>query len=162
MNRDIFDQQIRRMQARWKNAFDIEFVSLLALKMSQVNNEAFVETVNQFVGNRPVSKPPLIQDFIDATRGSNRAKKKYAYGDIQPKEIAQCWDCGDSGFIRILRNEVYEAWAKCAHGSAPCHCARGRGAIEAAARIPKGPIDLGPQFNNSWLKSYSKMPAYDR
>lgn len=119
-----------------------------------------IAVVDQFIRNS--KSAPLPGDFAEALAATKTQKRKYALGDIQPREICKCLDCGDSGFIRIMRNQVYETWARYPHGSLPCHCSRGRMAIEAAARKPKSPTELGPQFNNSWLKSYSKMPAYDR
>lgn len=85
--------------------------------------------------------------------------KKYALGQIQSKDEAQCWDCADSGFIRLTRKEVYEPLAKFESGSAPCHCDRGRAVISAALR-KSPPLDLGPQFNELWLKSYEICPEY--
>lgn len=102
---------------------------------------------------------PLPDDFSQAAKDFRRSSRDYALGEIRPREIAQCLDCGDSGFIRLSRNTEFESWAKWQTGSAPCHCARGDQLIEAARRM-KSPMELGPKFNENWLKSYSVIPAY--
>lgn len=156
MNREIFDQQITRLKTRWKNSFDPEFVSLLALKMAYVSNESFVETVNAFIGDRPVSQPPLLQDFIKATGASQRSSesRRYQLGEIRPKNLCECRDCGDSGFIRLSRKPQFEAWARYESGSAPCHCSNGR----LVSQNTK--YNLGPQFSRAWESSYQVVPTY--
>lgn len=119
-----------------------------------------IAIVDTFIRN--AKHAPTPGDFLEAVKASGAQAKRYALGEIQPEEIARCLNCGDSGFIRLIRNEIYEEWAKWSSGSAPCHCYRGKQAIEAAKRKPKNPIDLGPQFNERWLKSYSINPAYKR
>lgn len=118
-----------------------------------------IAVVDAFIRNSKAA--PLPGDFSEALAATKSEKRKFALGEIQPQEICQCLDCGDSGFIRLARKERFEEWAKWNIGSAPCHCHRGRMAIEAAKRKPKNPIDLGPQFSSAWRNSYSVMPSYE-
>lgn len=66
MTEDCFKLQSERLRIRWKNAFDPAFLDLLGKKMAGVTNEIFIEIVSFFIGSRPISKPPLLQDFQDA------------------------------------------------------------------------------------------------
>ena len=152
MTREIFDQQIGRLRVRWKNAFDPEFVSLLANRIGDAPNDAFVEVVNSIIGSRPVSKPPLIEDFTTPLKAYARSgRKRYALGEPQPN--ASCRDCQDSGFIRLVRKPEFESWARFHTGSAPCHCGRGKLVSQSAKH------DFGPQFNDRWLKSYDILES---
>lgn len=158
MNREVFHEQVKRLQTRWKNAFDEEFVALLGAKMYAVSNETFVDVVNQFIGDRPVSKPPLLQDFMQATGAASRSstKKVYHLGDIRPKALAECMDCGDSGFVRLRRRASHDEWARFEVGSAPCHCKQGK-QVSLNQKY-----NLGPQFNRLWEKSYEIISEYGR
>ncbi len=102
---------------------------------------------------------PLPSDFSEAAKDFKRTVRRYSLGEIQPKELAQCRDCADSGFIRLERRENAQPWAKWATGSAPCHCGRGKELIYKCSKR-KNPLDLGPQFNSAWDTSYRIRPEY--
>ncbi len=113
-----------------------------------------IRVVDMFIRNSKAA--PLPGEFSDlmSKEALSSGKKKFHLGEIQPKEIAKCHDCGDSGFIRLVRNEEFEDWAKWERGSAPCHCDRGR----QVSRSKK--YDFGPQFSERWEKSYSVISSY--
>ncbi len=117
-----------------------------------------IYVVDMFIRN--AKSAPLPAEFAEAIGKVSTGSKKYALGEIQPREIAKCHDCADSGFIRLERNETFEKWAKWITGSAPCHCDRGRLLIAAGTRTKPTPTDFGPQFAEHWLKSYSIVPSY--
>lgn len=101
----------------------------------------------------------MFQNVNQKKQPAAGAEGSFALGEIQPKNIAKCWDCGDSGFIRLRRLPEYEEWATYESGSAPCHCDRGL-ALIAAGKLRKPPIYFGPQFNELWTKSYEIDPAW--
>jgi hypothetical protein len=140
----FFSEQ--RAHMMWQSVEGLEYPTVIAI-------------VDSFI--RSSKTAPLPVDFAlaasEATKGRTR---KFALGELQPQEVASCWDCADSGFIRVKRNETFEEWAKYDFGSAPCHCTRGALLIEAGKRLPRNPIDFGGQFDETWKKSYTVMPAY--
>ena len=101
----------------------------------------------------------IIDRMFENSQKAVSTPKKYALGEIQLKEESKCWDCADSGFVRLKRLENYESWAKFKTGSAPCHCLRGKELIEAGLR-KKERVDFGPQFGERWKKSYEIIPEY--
>lgn len=135
----------QREMMMWDSAENHEYPTVIAV-------------VDSFI--RTSKTAPLPVDFSNALSESGGKKFKYALGELRPIEICQCMDCADSGFIRLKRKEQFAEWAKWQTGSAPCHCHRGRMAIEAAARKPKHPLDLGPQFGDRWRNSYSVVSEY--
>lgn len=135
----------QRTHMIWDDVRAYEYPTIIAVVDSFIRNSKFA---------------PLPGDFSEALKGAGAQKQRYSLGEVQPREIAQCRDCADSGFIRLKRIDTHEDWARWHAGSAPCHCHRGRMVIEAGQRKPKHPIDFGPQFSESWLKSYSIVPAW--
>lgn len=123
--------------------------------------ETVIAIVDSFI--RSSKYAPLPADFSEAVKEATKGvgAREHALGEIQPKEIARCWDCADSGFIRLQRIDSYEAWAKFETGSAPCHCSRGKELILKAKQKAKNPTELGPQFNDDWKKIYKIMPEYE-
>jgi len=124
MTREIFDQQIQRLQVRWRNAFDREFVSLLANRMNGISNDDFVEIVNFFIGNRPVSKPPLMQDFQDErirrerqafnrdVAGAASAMDRPWQGGLQAflaREYPGCKTLNEAVEVQIEKNRIARA-----------------------------------------------------
>lgn len=116
--------------------------------------EHVIHAIEGFI--RSAKSAPLPKDFAEVM--ANYASKKRALGDCVPYDEATCKHCLDSGFIRVIRNETYEPWAKWQQGSSPCFCARGKELIEAGKRVKPQPIDFGPQFNENWFTSYSHLP----
>lgn len=132
-DRHFPDQRVRMI---WDSAEGNEYQTVIAI-------------VDGFI--RSSKHAPLPADFSEAINEATKgSKRKYALGELQPREIAKCQDCLDSGFIRLNSENVI--------GSAPCHCHRGKMLIEAGKRKNKNPINLGPQFNETWLKGYTIEP----
>lgn len=160
ITKEQFRLQIERLADTFGDkAFPDQRVHMMWESAQEHLYPTVISIVDQFIRNS--KSAPLPGDFAEALSASRSQKRKYALSEMRPKEICQCFDCADSGFIRLVRNEQFEEWAEWASGSAPCHCHRGRMAIEAAARKPKGPIDLGPQFSDHWLSSYTVVPEYE-
>lgn len=118
--------------------------------------DVIISVVDKFI--RASKFSPLPQDFSDSL--SDCKKNQFALGDIRPKEFAECWGCGDSGFLRIERLPNFEPWAKADSGSCACDCSRGRELLHKLKHRPKFPIDLGSQFGPAWETSYRKSPEY--
>ncbi len=155
ITRDQFQLQIDRLTDTFGgNKFPDQRSAMIWDDVSDLPYETVIAIVDTFIRNSKFA--PLPGDFSEAVKACGIQIKRYALGETQPREIARCHDCMDSGFIRLTRNETFEPWAKWESGSAPCHCHRGKMLIEAGKRKPKDPIDLGAQFNDSWLRSYSK------
>jgi hypothetical protein len=113
-----------------------------------------IAVVDNFI--RKSKSAPLPIEFAEAIAAAEKTAgdKRYFLGEIQPKAIAKCFDCGDSGFIELKRKPEHEEWAKWGSGSAPCHCARGKLVSENKKH------ELGPQFSDRWRSSYTVIPAY--
>lgn len=146
---DTFDDRYfsdQRVHMMWQAADGHEYHTVIGV-------------VDSFI--RSSKQAPLPADFSAAFAeiSRNSGHRKYSLGEIQPEEICKCFDCGDSGFVRVIRKPQFEEWAKWNAGSAPCHCDRGEKLIEAAKR-QKSPTDLGGQFSEHWMQSYSVMPAH--
>lgn len=126
--------------------------------ISELEYQILISIVDSFIKRSKYAPLPI--DFSEALKEYEPKQKRYSLGELQPKEIAKCWDCADSGFIRLERLEKFDKWARWHSGSAPCHCHRGKQLIDAGKRM-KRPIDFGPQFNNSWLSSYKIINEYE-
>lgn len=160
ITREQFQLQIDRLTDTFGDkAFPDQRVSMIWESAQEHLYPTVIAVVDQFIRNS--KSAPLPGDFAEALSASKSEKRKYALGELRPKEICQCMDCADSGLIRLTRKESFEEWAKWSSGSAPCHCFRGRMAIEAAARKPKHPLDLGTQFSDHWRNSYSVIREYE-
>lgn len=160
ITKEQFQLQIDRLcDAFGDNRFPDQRVRMMWDSAEENDYGVVIGVVDSFI--RGSKYAPLPSDFslaiFEATIGT---KKKFCLGEVQPEEIAKCKDCGDSGFIRLIRNQAFEEWAKWETGSAPCHCYRGKMAIDAAKRKPKNSTDLGPQFADFWRSSYSIISAY--
>lgn len=159
VSRAQFDLQVDRLSDTFGDRYFPEQRTLMMWDAAKGKDyDAIIGVVDNFI--RCAKQAPLPAEFSvavsEATKGS---QKKYALGDLQPKEIASCRDCADSGFIRLLRNKEYDEWAKWQCGSAPCHCYRGK-ALGIAAKKAKSSCDLGPQFGEHWRKSYSVLDPW--
>jgi hypothetical protein len=161
ITRDQFYLQIERLSDTFGEKYFPEQRTLMIWEtVSDLEYNTVIAVVDAFIRNS--KHAPLPSDFIEAVRDATKnTKRKYSLGEIQPREIAQCFDCGDSGFIRLKRNETFETWAVWETGSAPCHCYRGKMLIDAGQRKPKNPIDLGPQFGEHWKNSYTVLAEYE-
>lgn len=160
ITRPQFQIQIDRLVNTFgANKFPDQRAAMIWDSVSDLSYPTVIAIVDTFIRNS--KHAPLPCDFSDAVKEATKnTKHRYFLGEIQPPEIAQCWDCGDSGFIRLFRNDNFEEWAVWKNGSAPCHCYRGRHAIEAGKRKPKNQINLGTQFSDHWRTSYAVMPAH--
>lgn len=158
VSRDQLSLQLDRLIDTFGDkAFSDQRVALIWEVVEGLEYSQVIAVVDEFLKRSRYA--PLPGEFSDALKDARRSRRQFALGDLQPIEIAKCWDCADSGFIRVVRKRDYESWAKWDSGSAPCHCHRGRMAIEAARKL-KSPIDLGPQFSDRWRTSYEPNPAY--
>lgn len=159
ITREQFHLQIDRLVDTFGDRhFPDQRVQMIWEVVDGLSYQTVIAIVDSFISES--KHAPLPVDFKKAVRESGHKARQYALGEIQPKEIAKCWDCGDSGFIRLKRKENFEEWAKWQTGSAPCYCFRGKQLIEAGKRNPKGPIDFGPQFNDRWKNSYEIISAH--
>ncbi len=138
-------------------------IRFLLTKLSGQSNQKFLKDLQErglTYGSYTTKQSEMIDGLYDrVTKVQPDGIRKYALGEIQPRGIAKCWDCGDSGFVRLTRKQEFEEWARWSSGSAPCHCPRGAELISAAARRSP-PLDLGPQFNDLWKTSYSINPSW--
>lgn len=155
IRRDQFQLQIDRLSDTFgERHFPDQRTHMMWGSVEGIEYATVISIVDGFI--RSSKYAPLPADFsqavCDATKGS---KIKYALGDIQPPALAQCLDCRDSGFVRLVRLPQFETWAKWDSGSTPCHCGRGRELINKAKARAKNPFTLGPQFGDHWRKSYS-------
>lgn len=116
-----------------------------------------ISIVDEFISS--AKHPPLPKDFSIAAKDYKRDLVSFSLGEHAPFESAKCLDCGDSGFVHIERKKEFEPWARAHSGSAPCHCNRGRGAIEAMKRLRR-PVHLTRQFGPDWELSYKILPVY--
>lgn len=160
ITREQFQLQIDRLEDTFgERFFPDQRTHMMWESAIGYNYNTVIAVVDSFI--RSSKAAPMPSDFSSAMNEATReTRRKFALGELQPKEQAQCFDCADSGFVRLKRNEQFEKWANWQSGSAPCHCHRGRMAIDAAKRKPKNPIDLGSQFSDRWLNSYSIVQAY--
>jgi hypothetical protein len=128
-------------------AFSDQRVHLIWEAVEHLDYANVITLVDAFI--RSEKNPPLPADFATAAREFRPQGKRYALGEIQPREIARCWDCGDSGFLQFTNQ-------RCS-GSCPCHCIRGEQLIEAGKRM-RSPTDFGPQYRDEW--GWQKHPEY--
>jgi hypothetical protein len=158
ITRDQFRLQIDRLvDAFGDRAFSEQREHMIWEIVKPFDYPPIISVVDDFI--RGSRHAPLPADFVTSTRSLGRGSRAYALGEIQPIDMAKCWDCGDSGFIRLRRKPTFDKWAKWDIGSAPCHCTRGWQLIETGLRR-KVPLDFGSQFSDYWRNSYEVMPAY--
>jgi hypothetical protein len=158
MNFQDFDSQfVRLRQAYGERYFTIQHSEIIWRYVGELSLGEFSDVVENFIAES--HKAPTPSQFSEAVKIYRKSKKPYALGELQPNPF--CRDCGDSGFIRLKRIVGFEPWAKFETGSAPCHCNRGKMAIEAALKIKGSPIDLGTQFNDCWATSYKIIQFTD-
>jgi len=156
--REQFDAQLNRLIDTFGDRAFSEQRSFMIWKIvAHLDREDFQEIVDNFI--RCAKHAPLPAEFSEAVGKRGGRGLALVLGEMRPLVEANCKDCCDSGFIRLHRSEGAETWAKWAVGSAPCHCVRGAELIEAAKRKRK--VDLGPQFADHWLKSYSIIPPIE-
>lgn len=154
-----FFSQVKRLESAFgAKAFDAERCSMIRGNLRHLTGDQFERIVNQFINSKRPTDPPLPKEFSEAAASQNKSstQRKYFLGDIQPREMANCFDCADSGFVRLKRVDGHEAWAKFETGSAPCHCERGA----MVSRNVK--YNLGPQFNDNWKRSYEILSEYGK
>lgn len=150
ITRDQFRLQLDRLIDVWgEKPFSSQREAMIWEIVENHEYPVVISVVDRFI--RELNRAPLPKDFSEVLQ-SLSPKKKLALGDHWPKEIAHCKDCLDSGFVRLVRNEIYDSWAIWEKGSAPCYCSRGAQAVAAAKRKTH---DLGRQFNETWKSSYS-------
>lgn len=158
VSHDQFTIQITRLKETFgEKVFSEQRKLMIWNALQELEYQELISIVDSFI--RSAKHPPLPIDFIEAAKGYYRGKKKLALGEFAPKAQAKCFDCGDSGFIRLVRRDQFQPWAKWHRGSAPCHCDRGFKAIIAAGKM-KPSTNLGPQFRDDWCNSYEVYPAY--
>lgn len=158
INREQFRLQMNRMIDTFGDRYFPEQRELMIWECVEgLPYYTVIRLVDKFI--RGAKHAPLPQDFSEAVASEMRAGgvRRLTLGDIHPREMSQCWDCADSGFIRLLRNSEHEDWATWPAGSAPCHCSRGRDLI-AKAKFKN--YELGAQFCEHWKQSYTIVPAY--
>ncbi len=125
MTKDFFAQQVSRLRSRWKNNFDSEFVSLLSVQMNTISNDNFLKIVDFFIGNRPNSRPPMLQDFLDERIRQERNEfsqtlrsaidafdTPFTEGGLQKflaKEYPGCKTLNQAVEVQILKNQVERA-----------------------------------------------------
>jgi hypothetical protein len=70
-----FKNQIQRLRVRFgdKN-FDAEFIQLIWREVYDMSEQAFVRTVDVFIGTRPTTKPPLLTEFKEARLKEQKQK----------------------------------------------------------------------------------------
>lgn len=161
ITREQFLLQVQRLCSTFGDRnFPEQRSAMIWDSVKDLDYEPVIGIVDGFI--RGSKSTPLPIEFSEAAKEIRKGMgaKQYALGEVQPQNIAKCWDCGDSGFIRLRRNQEHDEWAKWHIGSAPCHCYRGRDLIAAAKRMKKGPTDLGPQFSDNWKKSYTVLPTW--
>lgn len=150
-----FKIQLDRLKIAFgEKPFDHQRLYLIRDSLRHLSYEQFERMVDRFIREKKPNDPPLPKDFAEIAKIEGGQKRKIALGEYYPQELAECWDCGDSGFIRLVRNEDYDEWAKWDRGSAPCHCDKGRQVSQNKKH------NLGLQFNETWKKSYSVLPCY--
>ena len=162
----ITRDQFRLQMERLKDAFgDHKFPDQREVMLWESSEGhdygVIIHVVDMFIRNSKTA--PLPSEFAEAVgkAANSLGARKFALGEIQPSDKAKCWDCGDSGFVRLVRNETFAPWAKWSSGSAPCHCLRGRDLIAAGKRMRPSPVDFGPQFSDDWHSSYSINPSWE-
>ncbi len=159
ITRDQFQLQIDRLADTFGDRFFPEQRTLMIWDYVRgIEYSIVISIVDGFI--RGSKTPPLPSDFSQATAEVARSSgRKYALGEIKPREICKCFDCADSGFVHVIRIDGHDEWAKWENGSASCHCPSGRELIAAAKRM-KSPTDLGSQFSEHWKKSYRISPEF--
>lgn len=159
VSREMLDVQLERLeQAFGDKFFDDQRARMIWHAVEGLEYASVIEIADKFI--REFKHAPLPKDFLDASREYTRSATVYKLGEIRPREIAKCFDCGDSGFVHVERLPEYDEWAVWHSGSMPCHCERGRKLIEAGRRRAKGAIDFGAQWNSYHAKSYRIEPAH--
>lgn len=159
MTHECFVVNINRIQREFKGTFGQSRLEMIKKRFIPVDDGEWIKICDSIIAYE--RSLPTLKEFEKYGLETLLSRKKhtYSFGEIQPKEIAKCWDCGDSGFIRLTRKQVFEAWARWATASAPCHCPRGIELIEMGKRT-KSSHDFGIQFSELWLNSYEINPAY--
>jgi hypothetical protein len=152
VTRDQFALQMDRLiDAFGEKAYGAQREHLIWEAIDGLAYAQVIAMVSDFIGR--MHKAPLPKDFSDAAAVCGRDKKRYALGEYQPLEQALCRDCADSGFIRLLRKDAFEKWAKWDTCSICCHCDRGAKAKDAAMRMQR-PTEIA-RFDDRWLTSYA-------
>jgi len=154
INHAQFRLQVDRLVDTFgERAFSDQRETMIWEMVQGLDYDFVIAIVDSFI--RGAKQAPLPADFSEAiAKAEKHGAKLYRLGENRPKEIARCRSCADSGFARVVRKDGADAWAKWSHGSAPCHCARGRELIEAGRRMRPSPFDLGGQYGDHWTKSY--------
>lgn len=159
IQREQLDIQLDRLsEAFGEKNFGEQRSRMVWIAVEGMEYQDVISICDKFI--REFKHAPLPKDFLEAAREYNRNATTWALGEIRPREIAKCFDCGDSGFVRVQRRATYDKWAVYSMGSMPCHCDRGRELIEKGKRRAKGAIDLGAQYGDYHAKSYAKIPAH--
>lgn len=155
ISKDQFYLQTERLvNAFGERSFPEQRTLMIWESVSGLEYGTVIKIVDRFI--RESKTAPLPVNFFEAVKAESGAgPKRYALGEIKPKELAQCLDCGDSGFIRLERKDEFEEWAKWQIGSAPCACYRGRELVESGRKH-----NFGPRFNEEWKKSYKIISVY--
>lgn len=158
MTIECFNVQMARLRETFgARAYPSTREELIAKALKHLDDAAITTLITGFIAS--AKHAPTVEDIAKGAREFNSQKHTYALGEHRPREIAKCFDCADSGFVRVKRLANHATWAKWHEGSAPCHCYRGKLAIEAAKRL-RSPVDLGAQYNHLWRSSYEIMPYH--
>lgn len=63
----FFKHQVQRLRARFgEKNFDHEFIQLVWREVYDMDEQAFIKTVDVMIGTRTPNRPPLLTDFRDA------------------------------------------------------------------------------------------------
>lgn len=77
MLKSDFDAQMARLKTRFgEKAFDAAFVHLIWLEVQRLTPESFQRMVDQMIGLRPQTKPPLLSDFKAARANTDTREHK--------------------------------------------------------------------------------------
>ncbi len=157
MTKELFVVSMKRMANCFgQNFYNTERTEAIWQLCKIHEDDVFYKTCNRLINNSRM--PPLPKEIADMARTvastTGSVTTELALGEYRPKEISKCYDCADSGFIRLTRIDTFEPWAKWQSGSAPCHCGRGELVSKSNYRL------YGPQFKEFWEKSYDVNPIY--
>lgn len=150
MTEYYFKEEMKRMYSLFgEKSYPEERLKSIWRTCQTLPNESFRGIVNRFVDSSKAA--PLPDEFKKlAYEEKKRLGIEIKEPESKPSAEAQCWDCGDSGNLKILRRETFEAWAKFPEGTIRCQCEVGQ----------KRPVSQGPIWNSQIAKSYTIDPVY--
>ncbi len=152
ITRDQMSLQIDRLvDVFGEKAFSEQRQHMIWEVLDGLDYKLVIGIVDMFI--RANKYAPLPVDFSKACEGMDRGGMKRQLGEYA--EHPACGDCHDSGFVSVERKDEHEEWARCAGGSAACHCERGRQVLFTLRNSPKHPVDLKCQWGPQWEASYA-------